>query len=75
VFDFTGSDPQLQSALNMPTGGCRATSCLLVGYNYVLYSLDPTVALNAGLLRPVRCILPEGSVVNPSSRPRPACAA
>lgn len=65
VFDFTGSDPQLQSALNMPTGGLPRHILPLVGYNYVVYSLDPTVALNAGLLRPVRCILPEGSVVNP----------
>jgi N-methylhydantoinase B len=66
VFDFTGSDPQLQSALNMPTGGLPRHILPLIGYNYVVYSLDPTVALNAGLLRPVRCILPEGSVVNPS---------
>lgn len=66
VFDFTGSDPQLQSALNMPTGGLPRHILPLVGYNYVVYSLDPTVALNMGLLRPVRCILPEGSVVNPA---------
>ncbi|WP_159995437.1 hydantoinase B/oxoprolinase family protein [Roseomonas sp. 18066] len=65
VFDFTGSDPQLQSALNMPTGGLPRHILPLVGYNYVVYSLDPTVALNGGLARPVRCILPEGSVVNP----------
>ncbi|MBB5696312.1 hydantoinase B/oxoprolinase family protein [Muricoccus pecuniae] len=65
VFDFTGSDPQLQSALNMPTGGLPRHILALVGYNYVIYSLDPTVALNCGLSRPVRCILPEGSVVNP----------
>jgi N-methylhydantoinase B len=65
VFDFTGSDPQLQSALNMPTGGLPRHVLPLVGYNYVVYSLDPTVALNGGLLRPVTCLLPEGSVVNP----------
>lgn len=64
-FDFTGSDPQLQSALNMPTGGLPRHILPLVGYNYVVYSLDPTIALNCGLARPVRCILPEGSVVNP----------
>ncbi len=65
VLDFTGSDPQLQSALNMPTGGLERHILPLVGYNYVVYSLDPTVALNGGLTRPVRCILPQGSVVNP----------
>ncbi|RYD24629.1 MAG: hypothetical protein EOP86_28400, partial [Verrucomicrobiaceae bacterium] len=54
IFDFTGSDPQLQSALNMPTGGLPRHILPLVGYNYVVYSLDRTVALNMGLLRPVR---------------------
>jgi len=32
---------------------------------YVLYTMDPSILLNCGLMRPVRCILPEGSVVNP----------
>jgi N-methylhydantoinase B len=49
----------------MPTGGLPRHILPLVGYNYVVYSLDRTVALNMGLLRPVQCILPEGSVVNP----------
>jgi N-methylhydantoinase B len=37
----------------------------MVGYNYVLYTLDPTVPLNAGLLRAARCVAPEGTVLNP----------
>lgn len=62
--DYTGSDPQLASSLNMPTGGRERHPLALVGLTYVLYTLDPTLLLNAGTLRVSRCILPPGSVVN-----------
>lgn len=62
--DFTGSDPQLASSLNMPTGGKERHSLVTVGTVYALYCLDPTMMLNAGLMRPTRAILPEGTVVN-----------
>lgn len=62
--DYTGSDPQLGSALNMPTGGRERHPLVMVGLTYVLYTLDPTLWLNAGTLRPARAILPEGSMVN-----------
>lgn len=64
VLDYTGSDPQLASSLNMPTGGMVRHALALVGYHYVLYTLRDDILLNAGLDRPVRCVLPEGSVVN-----------
>ena len=63
--DFTGSDPQLAASLNMPTGGDPRHILLMVGWNYVLYTLDPTVLLNSGLSRPATCIAPEGTVLNP----------
>ena len=65
-FDFTGSDPQLNSSLNMPTGGKERHVLALVGLNYVLYTLNPDLLLNAGMLRVARCVLPEGTVVNPT---------
>jgi N-methylhydantoinase B len=64
-FDFTGSDPQLNSSLNMPTGGRERHVLALVGLNYVLYTLNPGIMLNAGMIRVARCVLPEGTVVNP----------
>lgn len=64
IVDFTGSDPQLVSSLNMPTGGKERHSLAMVGVVYALYTLDPTVMLNYGLVRPVRAILPEGTVMN-----------
>ncbi|SFD55360.1 hydantoinase B/oxoprolinase family protein [Roseivivax sediminis] len=63
--DFTGSDPQLGSSLNVPSGGNPRHTMLLVGVYYVLYTLDPQLLLNSGLTRPFRCITPEGSVLNP----------
>jgi N-methylhydantoinase B len=65
VMDFTGSDPQLTSALNVPTGGDPHHTLLLVGVYYVLCTLNPQIVLNAGLTRPFTCIVPEGTVLNP----------
>lgn len=62
--DYTGSDPQLVASLNMPTGGNERHSLAMVGVVYALYCLDPTIMLNSGLVRPVRAILPEGTVMN-----------
>lgn len=62
--DYTGSDPQLGSSLNMPTGGRERHPLVMVGLTYVLYTLNPSLWLNAGTLRPARAVLPEGSMVN-----------
>ncbi|OAP36365.1 hydantoin utilization protein B [Sinorhizobium glycinis] len=62
--DYTGSDPQLGSSLNMPTGGRERHPLVMVGLTYVLYTLDNSLLLNAGTLRPARAVLPEGTIVN-----------
>ncbi|WP_323039855.1 hydantoinase B/oxoprolinase family protein [Gemmobacter sp.] len=64
VLDYTGSDPQLGSSLNMPTGGVERHPLVMVGLTYVLYTLDNSLLLNAGTLRPARAVLPAGTVVN-----------
>ncbi|WP_372619798.1 hydantoinase B/oxoprolinase family protein [Falsiroseomonas sp.] len=63
--DFTGTDPQTLSAMNVPTGGHPRHTLILVGVYYVLSTLSPGILLNFGTTRPFTCILPEGSVVNP----------
>jgi N-methylhydantoinase B len=63
--DFTGSDPQVTSSLNMPTGGDPRHPIIMLGLVYVLHTLNPRNVLNSGTMRPCRAILPEGSVVNP----------
>ncbi|EAU48324.1 hydantoinase B/oxoprolinase family protein [Salipiger bermudensis] len=65
ILDFTGSDPQLASSLNVPSGGDPRHTMLLVGVYYVLYTLNPRILLNTGLTRPFTCIAPEGTVLNP----------
>jgi N-methylhydantoinase B len=65
VMDFSGSDPQLAASLNMPTGSNPRHILLMVGYNYVLYTLDPSMLLNGGMMRPCTAIAPEGSILNP----------
>lgn len=62
--DYTGSDPQLMSSLNMPTGGRERHPLALVGVTYVLSTLDKKLLLNAGTLRPTRAILPPGTIMN-----------
>ena len=64
TLDYTGSDPQLVSSLNVPTGGKERHSLAMVGVVYALFCLDPTITLNAGLVRAARAVLPEGSVMN-----------
>ena len=62
--DYTGSDPQLASSLNMPTGGKERHALAVVGVVYALRCLDPSITLNSGTMRPVRAVLPEGTVMN-----------
>ncbi len=62
--DFTGSDVQVGSALNVPTGGRAHPFMAIALFNYFI-TKDPGIPLNAGVLRPIRMTLPVGSVVNP----------
>lgn len=65
VLDFTGTDAQTLSSMNVPTGGHQRHTLILVGVYYVLSTLRPGILLNFGTTRPFACILPDGSVLNP----------
>ena len=65
LFDFTESDPQLNSSLNIPTGGDGRHAIIMVSTVYVLGLLDRSMFLNSGMLRPIQSILPKGSMINP----------
>ncbi len=60
VIDFTGSSDQLVNNFNAPRAVCTAAVL------YVFRTLvDDDIPLNAGCLRPLEIIVPEGSMLNP----------
>ncbi|HMR94732.1 MAG TPA: hydantoinase B/oxoprolinase family protein [Microthrixaceae bacterium] len=59
TFDFTGTDPQRSGNTN----AVRAVTESAVAY-VVRSVLDPTLPANAGVMRPVRVVTTEGSVVD-----------
>ena len=60
TIDFTGSSAQLDNNFNAPSAVCMAAVL------YVFRSLvDDDIPLNAGCLKPLEVIIPEGSMLNP----------
>ena len=60
TIDFTGTTPQLKSNFNAPSA--VVTAAVL----YVFRTLvDSDIPLNAGCLKPLSIIIPEGSMLNP----------
>ena len=60
VVDFTGTSDQLPNNFNAPLSIARAATL------YVFRTLvDDAIPLNEGCLKPIRLIVPEGSMLNP----------
>ena len=58
--DFTGTSAQLENNFNAPTAVCMAAVL------YVFRTLvDDEIPLNAGCLKPLKVIIPAGSMLNP----------
>jgi 5-oxoprolinase (ATP-hydrolysing) len=58
--DFTGTSPQQSTNLNAPLAICKAVVL------YVFRTLvDDNIPLNAGCLKPLEIIVPEGCLLNP----------
>jgi len=61
TFDFTGTSEQRPDNFNAPYSIVRAASL------YVVRTLiDDAIPMNDGCLRPIRLVVPEGSMLNPS---------
>ena len=59
--DFTGTSPQQENNFNAPTAVCMAAVL------YVFRTLvDDDIPLNAGCLKPLKVIIPPGSMLNPN---------
>ena len=63
--DYTGTDPQVSGALNLPAFGERHPFLLQGMINFML-SADPHLPLTGGIVRPFRVTAPRGCVVNPT---------
>lgn len=60
--DFTGTSPQQESNFNAPSAVCKAAVL------YVFRTLvEDDIPLNAGCLKPLEIIIPEGCLLNPKS--------
>ena len=60
TYDFTGTDPQVQGAMNNPV----ATSRALVA-STMRFMMSPDIPRNDGSLRPITLIIPKGTLLNP----------
>src|SRR5260370_32821565 len=61
AIDFTGTSPQLPGNSNAPSSGAMAAVL------YVFRTLvDSDIPLNAGCLRPLKVIIPPGTMLSPS---------
>jgi N-methylhydantoinase B len=60
TYDFTGTAPQGQGAMNSPLGTTRA-----IVITALRCMLNPEIPRNGGVWRPIKLIVPEGSFLNP----------
>ncbi len=63
--DFTGTAPQVRAALNLPSYGKNGHWMLITALCNWLCTLEPTIAYNAGLVRPFKVTIPKGTIINP----------
>ena len=68
TLDFTGTDPQVPLALNMPTHGKDGHNMLVPGLVNYFRSQEPEITYNSGMMRPVRMVIPRGNLLNPEPR-------
>jgi N-methylhydantoinase B len=60
TYDFTGSSPQVKAGINNPLGSTMAcVNCAL------RCLISPDIPTNSGVMRPIKIIAPEGTIVNP----------
>ncbi|MEE9199517.1 MAG: hydantoinase B/oxoprolinase family protein, partial [Dehalococcoidia bacterium] len=62
TFDFTGSSPQVKGPFNSPPSSTVSTV-----YYIVRAITGADIPSNSGCFRPIKIVLPEASIVNPSS--------
>jgi N-methylhydantoinase B len=64
--DFTGTDPQVAAAYNVPTAGKRHPWLTLKLMHFV-FSHDKTIPLNHGMFENITVHAPKGTILNPEA--------
>lgn len=71
LLDFTGTDPQVRASLNLPTYSRTGHWQICTALVNWLCTVEPGIAYNAGMVRPMQVHAPRGSLLNPE--PGAAC--
>lgn len=61
--DYSGSSPQLMAAFNFTTGS-RTHPFLCLGLINYIQTMEPGIAINGGIIRPITAYAPSGTVLN-----------
>lgn len=61
--DYSGSSPQVHAALNFGTGSRTHPFLCLALTNYI-QTVEPSIPINGGILRPIRAFAPLGTLMN-----------
>ncbi len=61
--DYSGSDPQVHSAMNFATGDRSHPFLCLALTNYI-NTVEPSTPVNGGIIRPIRAVAPRGTIMN-----------
>jgi N-methylhydantoinase B len=67
LLDFSGTDHQVQAALNLPTWNQRGHRQVCFALLNHFRTIDPTIPYNSGLVRPIELKVPRGSLLNPET--------
>ena len=61
--DYTGSSPQVAAAFNFATGS-RSHPFLCLGLTNYIQTVEPSIPINGGILRPIHAYAPLGTIMN-----------
>ncbi len=61
--DYSGSSPQVHAAFNFATGS-RSHPFLCLGLTNYIQTVEPSIPINGGILRPIHAYAPLGTVMN-----------
>ena len=65
--NFAGTAPEVRAALNLPSFSKNGHWMLVTGVVNWLCTREPSIAYNAGLVRPLKISIPRGTIINPES--------